>query len=254
MLPTKQNIQALESQQERERNYMAVSNPLLESFFTKPNAIGLKILFYIAKSNLNVDLSTQLVTFGVDISNLCKECNTDSRTINRNLKKMVETSISYIEKGQYESHISLIVEAKINFGGYVEITMLPKILKMLLKVKENFTFMDFNNLMRLKIKHSLRMLMLLERINGFGKNIPKRQYYSIDDLNGIFGTNYKTLYNIEQKILKKIKEELDIHSKLTFIYRKKLDKEVATLPGRPSSVGIWLDLIKNDKRQGVLEF
>jgi hypothetical protein len=244
MLPSKYK----KEKKDPKDNLLGVSNSLVESFIHENNVIALKILFYIAHAKFPVN-NSELLGVNIDAKKLCEYCNTDNRTINRNIKKMVETAITYVEKDVYESHVSLIVEAKINYGGLIEITMLKKVLDLVKKTSGSFSQVDFKNLMKMEIKHSIRMLLILEMIKQFGANVPKRKYYTLEELNGLFGTNYKTIYAFEQKIIKKIKEELDEKSKLSFIYRKKMDKERAGTAGRPTAVGLYIDLIDNKNRQ-----
>lgn len=47
---------------------------------------------------------------------------------------------------------------------------------------------------------------------------------SLDELNMLFGTNHKTWTDIERKILKPIKEDLDANSKISFAYEANFDK------------------------------
>jgi len=247
MLPSKYK----EAKKNPKDNLIGVSNSLIESFIHKNNLIALKILFYIAHAKF-AQSESELLSLNIDSKRLLEYCNTDSRTVNRNIKKMVETAITYVEEGVYESHVSLLVEAKINYGGYIEITMLKKVLELVKKTSGSFSQVDFQNLMKMELKHSIRMLLILEMIKQFGANIPKRKYYTLEDLNGLFGTNYKTMYAFEQKIIVRVKEELDKKSKLSFIYRKKMDKEKAGTAGRPTAVGVYIDLVDNKKLQLTL--
>ena len=64
------------------------------------------------------------------------------------------------------------------------------------------------------------------------------------DLNDLFGTKYRNLYDIQRKILAPVKEELDMNSKLTFIYEIKFDNFDV---GRPKATSITIDVIDNSQ-------
>jgi hypothetical protein len=81
----------------------------------------------------------------------------------------------------------------------------------------------------------------------YSQNVGKRAIYSREILNGIFGTNYKRISQIEQKILKPVKEELDKHSKLSFLMQINYDKAPLS-KGRPKAVSVTIDLIDNRPR------
>lgn len=230
------------------KNISAISNSLIESFVNKNNVVALKILFYISKGKLDPK-ETELVKFKIDNKKLCEYCNINMQTLRRNLKQMTETSITFVAEGQYEEFISVIPKVKNIYGGFIEFSMFNKVLKLIQEVENKFTVIDLQNLMKLKSKHSIKMIQLLEMIQGFSKNVAKRKYYSLEELNGLFGTNYKTVYEFERRILKNTKEELDQVSNLTFTYSKKMDKEDIGTAGRPKSIGLYIELLDNKKRQ-----
>lgn len=230
------------------KNISAISNSLIESFVNKNNVVALKILFYISKGKLDPK-ETELVDFKINSKDLCDYCNINMQTLRRNLKQMTETSITFVSEGEYEEFISVIPKVKNVYGGYIEFSMFNKVLKLIQEVENKFTVIDLPNLMKLKSKHSVKMIQLLEMIEGFSKDIAKRKYYSLEELNGLFGTNYKTVYEFERKILKNTKEELDQVSNLSFTYSKKMDKEDIGSAGRPKAVGLYIELLDNKQRQ-----
>jgi len=230
------------------KNTSTISNSLVESFVNKNNVVALKILFYISKGKLDPK-ETELVKFKIDNKKLCEYCNIDMKTLRRNLKQMTETSITFVSEGEYEEFISVIPKIKNVYGGYIEFSMFNKVLKLIQEVENKFTVIDLTNLMKLKSKHSIKMIQLLEMIKGFSKDVAKRKYYSLEELNGLFGTNYKKVYEFERRILKNVKEELDQVSNLTFTYSKKEDKEDIGKAGRPKVSGLYIELLDNKKRQ-----
>jgi len=228
------------------KNNTSVSNSLIESFVSKNNVVALKILFYISKGKLDPK-EQELVHFKIDSKNLCNYCNIDMQTLRRNLKQMTETSLTFVQEKEYVEYISVIPKVKVLYGGYIEFTMFNRVLKLIQEVENKFTVINLTNLMKLKSKHSIKMIQLLEMIQGFSKNIAKRKYYDLESLNGLFGTKYKTVYEFERRILKNTKIELDEVSNLSFTYSKKLDKEDIGTAGRPKAVGLYIELLDNKK-------
>jgi plasmid replication initiation protein len=119
---------------------------------------------------------------------------------------------------------------------------------MIIDVKRNYTMMNIKELMKLRKPHSVRMLALLNRISTYKTDdweIPKRKRMTLEELNAFFGTNYKTWNKIEEKIIKPVKEELDAHSKQSFIYEANYE---ALGRGRPSFRDVTIDVIENQPR------
>jgi plasmid replication initiation protein len=130
----------------------------------------------------------------------------------------------------------------------VELDLYVRIAKMIVDVKKNYTMMNIKEIMKLRRSHSVRMLALLNRISTYKTDeweIPKRKRMTLENLNDLFGTKYKKWSNIEAEILKPIKEELDAHSKLSFIYESNYE---ALGRGRPSFRDVTIDVIQNQPR------
>lgn len=187
-------------------------------------------------------------------------CGVSKRTLHRNIKKMTETSITIIDKQNKSiEYVSIIPRAKFIDGtNIIELGMFEDIYIMCKQAVSRYTNINLNNLMKLNNKHSIRLIAILEKISQYDKNVAKRVTYSLEDLNGIFGTNYSRIAEIERKILKPTKEELDSLSKKSFVYQINYEKST-TLKGRPRAVSATIDLIKkeevsNVKRKEKLEF
>ena len=103
---------------------------------------------------------------------------------------------------------------------------------------------DTRALMRLKSKHTLKMLPLLMKISNYSPNVGKRKRMDLDDFNSFFGTSYKRLQDIERFILKPVQEELNLNSKLTFIYELNY---VQIDLGRPKADNITIDVVDNSQ-------
>ena len=177
---------------------------------------------------------------------MLKYTDLTARDVRYNLKAMQETSISFInEELQEELMINLLPWIDFQWGkNVIEIKLFSKIARMIIDVKKNYTFINTKQLMRLKNKNSIRMLPLLNRINQYDEHIPKLKRFELEEINELFGTNYKKFTDLERKVLIPIKEELDTNSHLSFIY----DINFINIGrGRPKANNIVIYLVENSK-------
>ncbi len=222
-----------------------IANSLIESFVKKNNAIAVKIMLYVAKHERKM-LNAEYTEFTLNTKALCKECNIDTKTLRQNIIQMTETSINFKYgegKKKINSYVTIIPHATFDHNENLVIRIFREILELITEVKNKFTIIDVPQLMQLKSKQSIRMLQILELINGFDVNIPKRKIYTLEELNGMFGTNYKKINDFEKSILKKAKEELTENSNISFEYYIKYEKE-DNKAGRPFAKWVIIDLIK----------
>lgn len=239
-------LRRLRNKPQDKNNLAKISNSLIEAFVSKNNLGALKILFYIAKGKIEID-EREIREIHIDTNSACEYCKIDIKTLKRNLKQMSETSISFIDdKNDITEYITVIPYIKIT-NKKIELKMFSKILNLVAETKNRFTIIDVENLMQLRSKHSVRMIQLLEMIKGFGADIPKRKRYLLEDLNGMFGTEYTRLKEFERKILAPVKAELDDKSDLSFVYETVFEDSVKQ--GRPSAIGVVIDLLDNQRRQ-----
>lgn len=227
----------------KKSNIVKIKNDLVESFVKQNNLTALKILFYIAYDCEKLPAG-DIIKIKMNTKDICEYCKVDIKTITRNLEQMQKTSISWIDE-KSKSFVSVLPKCHIEFGGNIEITMFKEVIQMIVDVKSKYTSINAEQLMRLKSKHSARMILLLEMMNGFDEHIPKLKRYDLDELNLLFGTNYKRLGQFEQEVLKKAKRDLDDNSKLSFVYDVNYDKEAHTV-GRAKAVGVTIHLIDNN--------
>lgn len=232
------------------KNIAKIENSFIETYMIKANIVPLKILFYIARSNLKRN-DEVLRTITIDTKRMCEYCNIDIKTLRNQIRNnLMKTSILTIDNNFEEEYITLVPRAKfLTNKNILEIDIYNKISNMILEVENKYTAIDTQNLMRLRTKHSLKMIQILEMIDNFSENVAKRKKYSLEELNGLFGTKYINCYEFERKILKSAKDELDSESKLSFIYET-IYKD--SLRGRPKSVGFTINLKLNKCRQGSL--
>lgn len=224
-------------------NTAKVSNQLVEAFVKQNNLVAMKILFYIARAEFTVP-NTEIVKIPIRTNELIEYCNIDRQTLQRYVKRMVETSIS-IKDDKKTSYMSVIPKASFVAGtDLLEVQVFQDVLKLIWEVKNRFTIIDTKQLMKFKSKHSVRMIQILEMIAGFSPGVAKRKTYTLEELNLTFGTNYSRFAEIERKILKEVKEELDENSKLSFVYQIRYEKNPSGR-GRPVADSVVIDLVSN---------
>jgi len=257
MLPTmwKRKQQEKEEQNQINNAIKKISNLFLVNEIEKSNLTTLKTIFFISlifdlkKYDLDKYYDTQVIKLRFDIDKMLKLTNLDRRTIRDNLDKLQDTKITFVENENIHSYV-LIPRYHIQYNkNQVEVDIYVKIAKLILQVKNNYSFVNVRDILNLKHKHSIRMLGLLYYMNNFSKNVTKRQILTLNDLNAFFDTNYKTFGELERKVLKPIKEELDNNSTLTFVYEKNFMPKGR---GRPRFNNITIDLINRKYYQRKL--
>lgn len=213
----------------------------------KTNTLGLKLALILsgARPKIKYDKNNR-VAFSVD--ELCTLCNISRKELSKQIKSVIEVSYHFIDINgdrvgttpihtyRYTTdckniYISVSDEARRLFtdlgkGGY------------------QFTQGVSKNLMHLKHKHSLRMQLFLEMINNYSDKKAKRIKMNLAELNGYFGVKYSNFYEIERKILKPVKEEIDLNNKLTFDYKFADEKQGN---GRPKITDVVIDVIDNSQ-------
>jgi len=217
-----------------------ISNSFIENALTNKTIGAIKITYYLSTVLKDFDYTKDLNTVTIDTSKMLKYTELTMPDIRNNLKKMQQTSITFIDENQELEEIIPLV-AKIGFyygrNRKVEIDIYSKIAKLIVDVTKRYSFINTKELMRLKSIHSIRLLPILEMIHQFKEPAIKQKTYTLEDLNSIFDTKYKRYNHLEIYILKKAKEELDNNSSLTFDYEMKFE----TLgKGRASITGVIL--------------
>lgn len=225
-----------------------ISNSFIDSAIIKNNANAIKTILYLASvlKKENIDYSKELNTLTLDMKEMLRYTEVKAPEIRRTLKQMQETSISFInEVEEYEEFINLLPYIKFHWGkNLVDIKIFSKIAKLIVEVENKYTFINTKTLMNLKNKHSLRLLLVLNKINQYSENVAKRKQFYLEDLNELFGTNYSRLQEIERKILIPVLNELELNSKLSFMYEINYDN---LGKGRPKATSITIDVVDNSK-------
>jgi len=237
----------------KKSNIAQISNPFLEAFVKNNDLVSFKVLLYIAKSKIDeaIDIKTldkdQVHKIPIDLNNVAKYLNLDIRTIRNSIEKLNNTSINFRkidENGDdVEEFINLLPKGKINYtSSTLDVWVFGEILHQIYATSR-YSYVQAKNFISLTSKHSIRMLLLLERINNFSENVAKRKTYELEELNKLFGTKYTSYSLFVDRVLIPAKKDLDIHSSISFIYIKNKDKILRK--GRARIVGITIDLTSN---------
>ena len=226
----------------KKTNLVRIKNDLIESFVKSNNLTALKIIFYLAYDK-SVD-TNYLTRIKINIKELCNYCNITPDTLKKSIKRMQETSISWKDE-RAENFVSVLPRANFTYNGSLEIEMYQDVLNMIRNVNDKYSIINAEQLMKLRSKHSVRMILLLEMMNGFDEHIPKLKKYDLQELNLMFSTNYRRLGEFEREVLKKAKKDLDKNSKLSFVYDINYDKKTHTV-GRAKAIEAIIYLIDNN--------
>ncbi len=223
-----------------------LANSLFQAFIKNNSLLGLKLAIVLSGANKSIVFDEEnRVIF--DVENLTDMIKSSRKELSTNLKKVTNVSFTYVnsEGGVGHTHpIHSYEYIKNNKFLVLEVSSRAKELFIELgKGKYSFSQANANNLMNLKHKHSLRMQLLLEQINSFDEDVGKRKRYTLEELNGFFGTNYKRYIDLKRKILDPAKKEIDFSSSLTFDYEL-IDKSNGT--GRPKISEVLIDIKSND--------
>ena len=250
MLPSEaKKIKLKKLARQKIKPHQKIANTFIENAIIKSNAGAIKTIFYLASILENVELDRvkddRIVGIIIDTKDMLKYTEMTMPEIRRNIKAMQETSITFEdEKAGTITGMSLLPLYEIVHGkSKIRLDLYGRIARMILGVKDNYTYINTKTLMVLKSKHSLRLLPILNMIAGFDDAVAKRKRYDLDALNEIFGTRYKSLYEIQRKVLDPAKLELDLNSKLTFLHEVNFDNFGK---GRPKAIDITIDLINNN--------
>jgi len=242
---------------QKARPHQKISNTFIYNTIGKNNIGAIKTIYYLASiieqmKEFAPGQEKGMLKIEIDTHKMFKYTELTLPEVRRNLKTMQETSITFInEVEQWEEGINLLPYYKFVYGkNKIHIEIFQKIANLIVEVKSNYTMINTKQLMNLKSKHSLRLLPLLQKIANYDEHIGKRKRMELDELNEFFGTKYKTLHDIERRILVPAKEELDNKSNLTFLYDVnfiQLDK------GRPKAHNITIDVIERNSYQSQMK-
>ena len=258
MMPTKENIAKMNADKraksKKPKVHQKIANTFIDNAISRSNFSSLKTLYYISTVLSSTDMSDiqddKIIGIKIDKREMLKFTDLTVDTIIKTTKQMQETAITFIDADGVIEGMSLLPRYKfVPNKNVIELDLYVRIAKMIVDVKKNYTPINIKDLMLVKNAHSLRFLALLCRILNYDKKVAKRKKMNLDELNMLFGTNYKSWGEIERKILKPIKEDLDANSKISFVYEANFDKMGK---GRPGFTDVEIDPITKNTIQGKL--
>ncbi len=259
MIPTKDNIRKWQEEKRKAKKkpkvHRKIANTFIENAITYSNVNALKTIYYLAtileKEDLTNEKDEKIIGIRIDKREMLKYTEMSAPTLRKTTNEMQKTSITFVdEKDGIIEGMSLLPRYKfVPNKNIVELDLYVRIAKMIVDVKKNYTMMNIKELMKLRRSHSVRMLALLNRISTYKSDddweIPKRKRMTLDELNSFFGTKYRNWNEVERKILKPVKEELDAHSTTSFIYEPNYE---VLGRGRPSFRDVTIDVIENQPK------
>jgi hypothetical protein len=241
-----------------------ISNNFLFNAVENSNPHTLKTMFYLASILRDLDLKNkddeELVEFFIDREKMEQYTMIDIVSIRKSLKTMQKTSISFVnEIEKLETNINLLPLYEVIYNkNQIRLKLFVKVAKMLIDVETNYSYLNTKQFMKLDSKHSIRMLGLLNKIDGYDRptdkeyklkkikdnldlirdypdyaktekleeqnrelsreQLPKVIELTLEDLNSFFGTDYKRWNDFETRVLKPSMEELESKSPLFFWY------------------------------------
>ena len=221
-------------------------------------------MFYLASILRDLDLKNkddeELVEFYIDREKMEQYTMIDIVSIRKSLKTMQKTSISFVnDVEKIETNINLLPLYEVLYNkNQIRLKLFVKVAKMLIDVETNYSYLNTKQFMKLDSKHSIRMLGLLNKIDGYDRptdkeyklkkikdnldlirdypdyaknekleeqnrelsreQLPKVIELTLEDLNSFFGTDYKRWGEFERRVLKPSMEELESKSPLFFWY------------------------------------
>lgn len=246
-----------ELEDHKSRAYPKISNSFIENVIASSNENALKIVWYLSmaikSSDINAFQDNNVRCYTIIEKDIIKETGLDARTILKYLKTMQKTTITFIdEKEKYEEYIQLIPRVKNNHDGTINYDIYDIVAKLIMDVADNTsgTYVDVRRLLKLKNKHSIRLLPLLEKILNNNGNALKQKTVNLEYLNSLFGTRYKRYSQLIKFVLESVQEELDNNSSLSFTY--KTNRETLGKAGKPPIISITITPKTNNNYQSTI--
>jgi len=253
MIPTKENTKKFLAEKRAEKKkpkvHQKIANTFIENAIADSNLNALKTIYYLSTALETVDMENmkdeKILGLRIDKRDMLKFMETTAPTLIKTTKAMQKTSITFYDDDGVIEGMSLLPRYRlVPNRNIVEFDLYVRIAKMIVDVKKNYTPMNIKELMKLKKAHSVRILALLNKLDTYkdknGNPIPKRKKMTLDELNAFFGVNLRNWNEIERKIIKPVKEELDAHATKSFIYEANYE---ILGRGRPSFKNVTINLI-----------
>ncbi len=256
MIPTPQNREKLRKKKEEEqKSIKKISNSFIDSAIHKSSYQALKVVFYLSSILEKLDLSQEVLTVRIDYEDALAFTGIGDKEFTRTLRAMQEVSITFInEEEEWEEYINLLPRIRRMYGKkQVEIDLYSKVARLIIDVPKEIggTMLNVKDICRLKSKHSIRLLPILHKINGYTYPAEKKQTFDLYELNAIFGVKKRKIHEIEDEILKEVQHELNTTSKMGFTYEINFGYH-GIAKGRPKALSITITPVVKKYVQGEL--
>lgn len=232
-----------------------IHNSFIQSAIHGSNYQALKVIFYLSSILEDLEMDKEHFTVVIDYEKALEFTGISDAEFTRTLKAMQSVSITFVDEVEkYEEYINLLPRIKRLYGKkQVEIDLYAKVARLIIDVPKQIggTMLNVKEICKLKSKHSVRLLPILHMINGFNYPAEKKKTYTLEELNDIFGVDYKTLYKMESNVLKDVHHELNTTSKMGFNYEINMGYH-GIAKGRPKALSITITPIVKKYVQGEL--
>jgi plasmid replication initiation protein len=232
---------------------LIVSNDFVNGLIRKNNKNTLKLLFYALNSNQIIREEQSNIYLSIDMKELYNIYNNDFKHIRRDFQKVQKTIITIKNENKRIRDTQLIKYVDYDLDKQlIELEIDKNIYNEFRNLKNNFTIIKVDNIVKLNNKHSLRLLLLLENMEGWSNKVCKVLEYDLEQLNNLFDTNYKTFPSLIKAVIKPIEKELNEFSYLSFTYSLRYDY-MKENKGRKPIKAIRIELKNNKQVQGRLD-
>lgn len=245
MIPTDKNI--AQAKAIRKTDIRKIDNNLIENAIKDASAQTLKVIFYLAhelEGEREKIPDTGVLYVTVSLDDMEQYTGIKDTTLRQRLRHMQKTTITWIsDDGNIERDTSLLPEIERDHTHRTaKLTIFSKIAKMIIDVPKHIggTMLNVKDIARLKSKHAIRLVPLLHRINNYNGKALKQKVLDLDELNAFFGVKKRSIYQMEQEIIKPLYEELQGNAKMAFEYEVQLGYTSTIRRGRPKALGILI--------------
>lgn len=222
-----------------------ISNDLIKAIFHKKGGTytAIQLLMYIAsRDESNTIKKGEYYHIRIDLDDFISKYKSTKSTLYRHLDNIQSTIVTFYDKPNKSlwEKISLIAKQEKITRSIIQVDMHEKIYS---KIKQttNFTPLNTTNFQSSLSYNTLRVLILCGMINNY--DTPRKEF-GLEELNFLFETNYKNLYEFDRHIFKKAKVELDEYSNLSFESERLETLELAK--GRPKLRAIRITTFVNN--------
>ena len=243
MIPTQKNIAKLQAKKRAQKHVTArrpgvhskIADNFIESAITHSNISALKTIYYLSTILTEGDLEHKqdqdIIKLTIDKRQTLQYTEMTAPTLIRTARQMQETSITFVDEDEVIEGMALVPRYRfVPNRNTIEIDLYVRIARMIVAVKKQYTHMNIKELMHLKKAHSIRMLALLNLIAKDVDGSEKTRYMTLEELQAFFGVHYANWNEVERKIIRPVKDELDTHASRSFVYEAEYE---ALGKGRP---------------------